>query len=91
MPRLLSTKTYERKLIKFIRKHPELREHYVKTLKLLEVNPQHPALRLHKLQGKLQAYSSVSINMKFRIMIDFVIQDDVVILISIGSHEEQRM
>ena len=91
MPRLLTTKSYERQLIKFIRRHPELREHYVKTLRLLGVNPQHPSLRLHKLQGKLQAYSSVSINMKFRIMIDFVIKDDVVVLISIGSHSEQGM
>ena len=91
MPRLLTTKSYERQLIKFIRRHPELREHYAKTLKLLEINPQHPSLRLHKLQGKLQAYHSVSINMKFRIMIDFVLKDDLIILISIGSHTEQGM
>ena len=91
MPRLLTTKSYERQLTRFIRRHPELREHYAKTLRLLEANPQHPSLRLHKLQGKLQAYSSVSINMKFRIMIDFVIKDDIVILISIGSHREQGM
>lgn len=91
MPQLLTTKSYERQLIKFIRKHPELREHYVKALRLLEVNPQHPSLRLHKLKGKLQTYSSVSINMKYRIMIDFVIKDDVIILISIGSHTQQGM
>jgi len=91
MPRLLTTKSYERQLIKFIRRHPELREHYAKTLRLLEINPQHPSLRLHKLNGKLQAYYSVSINMKFRIMIDFVVKDEVVILISIGSHSEQGM
>ena len=91
MPRLLTTKSYERQLIRFIRKHPELRENYAKTLRLLEVNPQHPSLRLHKLKGKLQVYSSVSINMKFRIMIDFVIKDDGVMLISIGSHSEQGM
>ena len=91
MPRLLTTKSYERHLIKFIRRHPELREHYAKTLKLLEINPQHPSLRLHKLHGKLQDYHSVSINMKFRIMIDFVLKDDLIILISIGSHSEQRM
>jgi mRNA-degrading endonuclease YafQ of YafQ-DinJ toxin-antitoxin module len=91
MPRLLTSKSYERQLIKFIRRHPELREHYAKTLKLLEINPQHPSLRLHKLQGKLQDYQSVSINMKFRIMIDFVIKDDLIILISIGSHREQGM
>ncbi len=89
MPKLLTTKTYERQLLKFKRKHPELRNHYAKILKILEVNPHHPSLRLHKLQGKLKEYYSVSINMQYRIMIDFVIQDDMIILISIGGHREQ--
>jgi toxin HigB-1 len=91
MPRLLTTKSYERQLLKFRKKHPELREHYFKTLTILESNPFHPSLRLHKLQGKLNVYYSVSINMKYRIMIDFVIQDDMIILISIGSHQELQM
>ena len=85
MPRLLTTKSYERRLLKFRKKHPELREGYAKTLRLLEVNPHHPALRIHKLHGKLNAYYSVSINMKYRIIIDFVVEEDVVILVSIVS------
>ncbi|MEP6793764.1 MAG: plasmid stabilization protein [Saprospiraceae bacterium] len=91
MPKLISTVTYERQLVKFIRKHPNLREHYAKTLRLLEVNPHHPSLRLHQLHGKLASYYSVSINMKYRIMIDFIFKDDHILLISIGSHEEQGM
>jgi len=88
MPRLLTTKTYERHLVKFRKKHPELREQYYKTLKILENNPFHPSLRLHKLHGKLKDYYSVSVNLQYRIMIDFVIQDDMIILISIGGHDE---
>ncbi|MGB4847297.1 MAG: type II toxin-antitoxin system RelE/ParE family toxin [Saprospiraceae bacterium] len=91
MPKLLTTKTYERQLLKFRKKHPELREQYFKTLQILEVNPYHPSLRLHRLQGKLKEYFSVSVNMKYRIMIDFVIQDDMIILVSIGGHDELRM
>ncbi len=91
MPKLLTTKSYERQLLKFKRKHPELRDQYAKTLKILEVNPHHPSLRLHKLHGKLQEYYSVSINIKYRITIDFVIQDDLIILISIGGHKEQGL
>ena len=91
MPKLLTTKSYEHQLLKFKRKYPELRDQYAKTLKILEVNPHHPSLRLHKLQGKLKEYSSVSINIKYRIMIDFVIQNDRIILISIGGHKEQGM
>jgi mRNA-degrading endonuclease YafQ of YafQ-DinJ toxin-antitoxin module len=91
MPHLITTRAYERQLLKFTKKHPELREQYYKTLKILEANPFHPSLRLHKLQGKLNLFHSVSINIQYRIMIDFVIQDDLVILISIGGHEELGM
>ena len=86
MPRLLTTKSYERQLQKFSRKHPELREHYFKTITILEANPYNPSLRLHKLHGKLRDYHAVSINPKYRIMIDFIVKDDIVILIGIGSH-----
>jgi proteic killer suppression protein len=91
MPRLLTTKSYERQLVKFRKKHPELRKHYFKTLTILESNPFHPSLRHHKLQGKLKEYYSVSVNLQFRIMIDFVIQDDMILLISIGGHDELGM
>lgn len=88
MPRLLTTRSFERQLLKFSKKHPELREQYFKTITLLEANPFHPILRLHKLHGKLRDFYAVSINSKYRIMIDFIVQDDVVVLISIGSHSE---
>ena len=91
MPKLITTKSYERQLRVFRKKHPDLREAYASTLRLLEVNPNHPSLRLHKLEGKLRDYSSVSINMKYRIMIDFIFQDDAILLIAIGSHDELRM
>jgi len=57
-------------------------------IQLLENNPYHPSLRLHKLQGKLNQFSSVSIDMKYRIVIDFIIVDDVIILIDVGSHDD---
>ena len=91
MPKLITTKSYERQLLAFRKKHPRLREAYARTLRLLEIDPHHPSLRLHKLKGKLREYSSVSINMKYRIMIDFIIQHDQILLIAIGSHDELRM
>lgn len=69
MTKLVTTKSYERNLKKFIKHHPEMREQYEKTLKMLITDPTHPSLRLHKLQGKLQDLYSVSINMKFRMLL----------------------
>jgi len=88
MPRLLVTAHYEKKLELFKTAHPELRLSYAKTITLLANNPRHPSLRLHKLKGALVDFYSVSINLKYRIIIDFIIQEDQILLIDIGSHEE---
>ncbi|MFM7115082.1 MAG: plasmid stabilization protein, partial [Planctomycetota bacterium] len=50
-----------------MRRHPEMREVYRKTLLLLEANPQHPSLHLHALRGRLEGLHSVSINLSYRI------------------------
>ena len=80
--------SYEKKVIKFLKKHKDIYPQYKKTIEILQNNPQHPSLRLHKLQGKLNQFSSVSISMKYRIVIDFIVVDDVIILIDIGSHDD---
>ena len=79
---------YEKKAVRFFKKHKDLYPQYRKTLEILSRNPCHPSLRLHKLRGKLSGLHSVSINMKYRVVLDFIIRDDVVILIDIGSHSE---
>jgi mRNA-degrading endonuclease YafQ of YafQ-DinJ toxin-antitoxin module len=88
MYKLVETKKYHKKLLKFLKKHPQIFTKYEKTIFLLENNPHHPSLRLHKLQGDLSDYHSVSLDMEYRIIIDFIIVDDEIILIDIGSHDE---
>jgi len=86
--KIIRTDEYFKKLKKFIKKHPEALDRYVKTIELLEIDPFHPSLRLHKLQGKLNAYHSVSINLKYRIVIDFILIEKEIIPIDIGNHDE---
>jgi len=88
MYKLLETDTYAKKIRKFLKKHPDIFKKYKKTIFFLETNPHHPSLRLHKLQGVLSEYYSISIDMEYRIIIDFIIVDDVIYLIDIGSHDE---
>lgn len=88
MVEIIYTESYTKRAFKFIKKHPDILSQYEKTLKLLEINPHHPSLRLHKLQGKLSELYSVSINISYRISIDFIIENDQIILIDIGSHDE---
>ena len=88
MNKIIYTDSYIKKAKKFVKKHPELLSQYAKTLKLLELNPFHPSLRLHKLTGKLSELYSVSINMTYRISIDFIIDDKKIIPINVGKHDE---
>lgn len=88
MAKIIFTETYIKSAKKFIKKHPELTSQYEKTLKLLEINPYHPSLRLHKLKGKLSEIYSVSINISYRITIDFIIENDEIVPINVGTHDE---
>lgn len=85
---LIFPDSYLKKARKFIRKHPELIKQYEKTLQLLELNPYHPSLRLHQLQGRLSGLSSISINMSYRLIIEFKITATEIILLNIGNHDQ---
>ena len=51
-------------------------DRYAKCIFILEQDPYHPSLRLHKLKGKLSDFYSISVNMEYRVIIDFIIKDD---------------
>ena len=86
--KLIYTNRYIKHARKFLKKHPELTTQYEKTLKLMELNPFHPSLRLHPLQGKLKDLFSVSINISYRITLEFYINEHNIILINVGHHDE---
>jgi len=86
--KIIYTESYIKRAKKFIGQHPEILSQYEKTLKLLELNPFHPSLRLHKLKGRLEKLYSVSINISYRICIDFIIDEDKIIPIDIGKHDD---
>lgn len=84
---LVFTDRYRRVETRFLKKHPELRRQYDKTLLLLETDPFHPSLRLHKLKGRLAELHSVSINVSYRITIALLIEDERIIPVNVGSHD----
>lgn len=83
---LVFTEAYTRRAARWLKKHPELRTQYLKTLQLLAANPFHPSLRLHALSGKLQGVHSVSINVSYRITLALLIQDGKIIPVNVGDH-----
>jgi mRNA-degrading endonuclease YafQ of YafQ-DinJ toxin-antitoxin module len=84
---LVFTDQYNRRAARFLKRHPQVREQYRKTLLLLEANPQHPSLRLHALRGKLDGLHSVSINLSYRITLELLIRDRQIVPINVGDHE----
>lgn len=85
--RLVFTESYNRHAARWLKRHPDLKSQYLKTLQLLEVNPFHPSLRLHGLSGRLKGLHSISINLSYRITLELLIQNAEIILINIGDHD----
>jgi proteic killer suppression protein len=85
---ILYTPGYNKRAAKFLKKHPELVFPYENTLRLLELDPFHPALRLHRLKGRLNELHSVSINISYRITLELVLCEDQIIPVDVGSHDK---
>ncbi|MEJ2489102.1 MAG: type II toxin-antitoxin system RelE/ParE family toxin [Sulfurovaceae bacterium] len=86
--KIVITEYYLKKLKKFVTKHLEVLDRYIKMIEILEIDPFHPSLRIHKLKGRLKEYHSISINMQYRVVIDFIIDDGMIIPIDIGTHDD---
>ncbi len=84
---LVFTDDYTRRALRFLKRHPDLKAQYSKTLALLEANPYHPSLRLHALSGRSEGLHSVSINLSYRITLELLIRDQQIIPINVGDHD----
>jgi mRNA-degrading endonuclease YafQ of YafQ-DinJ toxin-antitoxin module len=80
------TEQYNKRAKQFLKQHPDVEKQYVKTLQLLEINPHHPSLRLHALARRLEGMHSVSINLSYRITLELLIHDQVIIPINVGEY-----
>ena len=85
--RLIFTDQYEKRARRFLRRHPDLESHYLKALRLLQANPFHPSLRLHKLSGRLDGLYSVSITLSYRITPEFLIKGEEIVPVDVGDHD----
>jgi len=85
--KIIYTDSYIKRATKFLKKHPELISQYDKTLKILEMNHEHPSLRLHPLRGKFKELHSVSINISYRIALEFYLTEKEIILVNVGHHD----
>ena len=77
---------------RLVRKNPQLRIAIAKALRQLENDCYHSSLRTHKLTGNLADVWSCSIDYQYRILFEFIkdskTEENVILLLNLGSHDE---
>lgn len=63
----------------------EIKKKGVRIIKLFLENVLHPSLHLHKLSGSLKGLWSISIDVKYRIILQ-PMKDNVYLFVSVGTH-----
>ena len=86
--KLVKDENYQRKERKFFKKHVHLVDKYAEVLTKLKTNPFDPSLKTHKLKGELNEFYSCSLTYDYRIICVFLIQDETIVLVDIGSYDE---
>ncbi|MCK4763317.1 MAG: type II toxin-antitoxin system mRNA interferase toxin, RelE/StbE family [Candidatus Aminicenantes bacterium] len=87
MIKLTWNKSFERKLKRYIKKHPDKENKIKEKLRIFTGEPYAPELRNHRLSGKLSELRAIVIEYDCRIVFKFV-DDSTALLINVGTHEE---
>ena len=85
---IITTRYFLRRLRRFLRKHPHLRDRYAQVVNDLKENPFAPHLGYHHLSGELKGTQAVSLTYDYRITLTVMITEKEIILLDVGSHDE---
>jgi len=89
---LTTDERFKRSFKRLVRKNPQLQDKILAVLELLGNEPFTPSLKSHKLTGQLQGLWACSVAYDCRIIFalkkDSVTEEDLIVLVDIGSHDE---
>jgi len=88
MYNIKQTDTFEKKSIKFFKKHRDLVPKFKKVIDKLTDNPFENSLKTHKLKGNLSDFYACSLTYQYRIVLTIEIRDEEIVLVNIGTHDE---
>ena len=77
----------QKTITQIYKKDRKLAEKLRKQIRLLESNPKHPSLRLHKLSGTLDNMWSLSVTSSIR-MVYRLVSKETAYFVDIGTHDE---
>ncbi|KJU85364.1 plasmid stabilization protein [Candidatus Magnetobacterium bavaricum] len=86
MLKLKLEKSFVRKISKIIKHSSAIEDKLSKTFNLLQQDPFNPLLKTHPLAGFLKGLYSCSLTHNIRIV--FKLNNDIVHLVNIGTHDE---
>ena len=85
---IVAPDAFQRRLRKFLKKHPDLRDRFAELIGDLQSDPFAPHLGYHYLGGKLKGIQAVRLTDSYRITLTIIISEQEIVLIDIGSHDE---
>ncbi len=86
--KLIRDENYQHKERKFFKKHADLVDKYAEVLTKLKADPFDSSLKTHKLKGELKEFYSCSLTYDYRIICIFLMQDEAIVLVDIGNHDD---
>ena len=86
--RLVVPEYFLRRSRKFLRRHPDLKPKFAEIMESLRCDPFRSSLRLHPLHGNLNGCHAVSLTHSYRITLTLKINEQEIILLDIGNHDE---
>ena len=89
---LTTDSSFKRSFKRLTRKNSQLQDKILDILELLSKDPFTPSLKSHKLSGKLDGLWSCSVAYDCRVIFAFrkdtTTEEDLIVLIDIGTHDE---
>lgn len=84
--KIVSSKSFDKKLEDFLFCHPQLKKKLQKVVTQLRRNVFYSSLETHKLSGELKEFYACSVDYEYRLV--FVFDSNSIYLLNIGSHHE---
>ncbi len=89
---LITNASFDRALKKYLRQHPDSDSSIESILERLEIEPFHPQLGIHQLQGRMKGLWAVEVAYDLRIVFYFEKrkppEEAAIILTDIGTHDQ---
>lgn len=86
MRQIVTSPQFENKLVKFLKKNPNLNNKITSVFRALAVDIKHPILKSHKLHGALSNFFACTLTYEYRLI--FYFDQNFVYLHAIGSHND---